>query len=150
MDRSSVLRRAKQVTFEVVAGEAILIDMNSGTYFSLNEVGTMFWEELDGRRTLEELAGLIADTYNEKSVRFVGRLKRAVRERSDLDLADTAEAFGMEVDEVEEFLARLNSEDPEEAAAGLTAELHVQRDVVVDDLLELAQKMLADELLEKV
>ena len=63
MDKNSILQRAENVTFEVVADEAILIDINTGTYFSLNEVGTEFWEMLDGTQTIEQHATVIANKY---------------------------------------------------------------------------------------
>jgi hypothetical protein len=63
LDKNSILHRAENVTFEVVADEAILIDINTGTYFSLNEVGTEFWEMLDGEQTIEQHATIIASKY---------------------------------------------------------------------------------------
>ncbi|MAU00804.1 MAG: hypothetical protein CL608_26970 [Anaerolineaceae bacterium] len=63
MDKNSILQRAENVTFEIVADEAILIDINTGTYFSLNEVGTEFWEMLDGEQTIEQHATVIAQKY---------------------------------------------------------------------------------------
>jgi hypothetical protein len=63
LDKNSILQRAESVTFEVVADEAILIDINTGTYFSLNEVGTEFWEMLDGEQTIEQHATVIATKY---------------------------------------------------------------------------------------
>lgn len=45
----SVLMRATHATHQVVAGEAILIHLNSGQYYSLNQTGTWLWEHLDGR-----------------------------------------------------------------------------------------------------
>jgi hypothetical protein len=53
---SSILQRAPDATHQTVAGEAILIDLNTGSYYSLNETGTWLWEHLDGRRTVGELA----------------------------------------------------------------------------------------------
>ena len=63
MNQDSILQRAESVTFEVVADEAILIDINTGTYFSLNEVGTEFWEMLDGVQTIAQHATAIAHKY---------------------------------------------------------------------------------------
>lgn len=63
MNKKSILQRAESVTFEVVADEAILIDINTGTYFSLNEIGTEFWEMLDGDQTVEQHAQTIANKY---------------------------------------------------------------------------------------
>mgnify|MGYP002713351295 CR=1 FL=1 len=67
MDKDSILKRAESVTFEVVADEtileAILIDITTGTYFSLNKVGTEFWQMLDGEQTIEQHAAVIAAKY---------------------------------------------------------------------------------------
>jgi hypothetical protein len=48
----------------VVAGEAILIHMDTGTYYSLNKVGTEFWNLLDGEQTLHTHAATLAAQYN--------------------------------------------------------------------------------------
>lgn len=58
---ASVFQRSPNATYQTVAGEAIVIDLNSGSYFSLNETGTWLWENLDGRRTLRQLAQELAE-----------------------------------------------------------------------------------------
>jgi hypothetical protein len=63
LDKNSILQRAENVTFEVVADEAILIDITTGIYFSLNEVGTEFWQMLDGEQTVAQHATIIASKY---------------------------------------------------------------------------------------
>jgi hypothetical protein len=37
------------VLFRELEGEAVLLDLGSGTYFGLNEVGTRIWQLLDRR-----------------------------------------------------------------------------------------------------
>ena len=64
MDPNSKLKQAPNVTFQTVAGEAILIRLDTGTYFSLNKVGTEFWEMLKGSQTIEEQAASLAAKYN--------------------------------------------------------------------------------------
>lgn len=64
MDPSTRLQRSPNATFQVVADEAILIHLHTGVYYSLNEVGTVFWELLDGQRTLADCAAQIANEYN--------------------------------------------------------------------------------------
>ncbi len=59
----TVVKRSAQATSQVVAGEAILIHLDSGTYYSLDPVGTAFWEMLDGRQTIADHATVIADTH---------------------------------------------------------------------------------------
>lgn len=50
-------------TYQSVGDEAILINLVSGSYYSLNDTGTMFWELLDGQRTIADCARLIAAEY---------------------------------------------------------------------------------------
>ena len=59
-----VFRRSPNATHQSVAGEAILIDLNTGSYYSLNETGTWLWEHLDGKRTVGELAAELAAVCN--------------------------------------------------------------------------------------
>lgn len=63
MDVESRLKQAANVTFQTVAGEAILIRLDTGTYFSLNKVGTEFWEMLEGSQTIDEQAATLAANY---------------------------------------------------------------------------------------
>ncbi|MEP7198225.1 MAG: PqqD family protein [Chloroflexota bacterium] len=60
MNLSTKLKRSPDASYEVVAGEAIVIHLKSGVYYSLNEVGTAFWNLLDGAHTIADCAQLIA------------------------------------------------------------------------------------------
>lgn len=84
MTPETVLTRSESASYEVVADEAILIDVNSGTYFSLNSVGTEFWEMIDGQRSIGEIAGTIAAKYDVE----VGMVNN--------DLVELAEKMGAE------------------------------------------------------
>lgn len=63
MDDGMRLCRMEGVVFEEVAGEAVLIQVESGAYFALNRVGTEFWGMLDGEATVGELVGRVAERY---------------------------------------------------------------------------------------
>jgi hypothetical protein len=63
LDANSKLKRSVDVTFQVVAEEAILIRMSTGTYFSLNQVGTEFWNLLNGEQTIYQQATALAAKY---------------------------------------------------------------------------------------
>ena len=86
MNKDSILQRAESVTFEVVADEAILIDINTGTYFSLNEVGTEFWQMLDGEQTIEQHAQTIANKYEVETDIVVADLLELANEMARDDL----------------------------------------------------------------
>jgi len=49
-------QRSPQVVYEVVDGQAVLIDPSGVELLTLNAVGTVVWEELDGRREPGDLA----------------------------------------------------------------------------------------------
>lgn len=64
MTPESILQRSDNVAYERVEDEAILIRLDTGTYFSMTKVSTQFWEMLDGRRSIADHAGAIATQYN--------------------------------------------------------------------------------------
>jgi len=41
-----------------------VIDLRTGVYYTLNEVGTAFWNMLDGTKTIADCAAAIAAEYN--------------------------------------------------------------------------------------
>ena len=45
-------------------GEAVLLDLASGTYFGLDAVGTRIWELLDQRQPLAAILDAILDEYD--------------------------------------------------------------------------------------
>lgn len=49
--------------FETVEEQTVIINLNSGTYVSLNPTGTFLWQRLDGETTLAAIAAELADTY---------------------------------------------------------------------------------------
>ena len=61
---SHVTKDNSQVIDRVVDGEALLIDLQTGNYFSLNAVGTRIWESLDGSRTVHDIIHMVVDEYD--------------------------------------------------------------------------------------
>ena len=57
----SRLLRSPDASYQIVAGEAIVIHLKTGVYYSMNEVGTAFWNLLDGKRSVADCAQAIAD-----------------------------------------------------------------------------------------
>ncbi len=79
-------QRSAQATHQTVGEEAILIDTDSGDYYSLNDTGTMFWELLDGQRTIADCAALIAKEYD---------VEAGIVEADLLELATAFESEGL-------------------------------------------------------
>ncbi len=63
MDANSKLQHSPDAVYQTVGEEAVLINLNTGSYYSLNDTGTMFWELLDGHRTVSDCARRIAADY---------------------------------------------------------------------------------------
>lgn len=55
--------KKEEVAAKNVAGEMVLLIPSSGRYFGLNAVGTSFWERMDGKSTIDEIAETIAEQY---------------------------------------------------------------------------------------
>ncbi|MCZ7572068.1 MAG: PqqD family protein [Ardenticatenaceae bacterium] len=66
LDLTARLRRAPGVTFELTSGEAaaaptaVLINPASRVYYTLDSLGTQFWQLVDGERTFEAIVAALA------------------------------------------------------------------------------------------
>ncbi|MGD0247023.1 MAG: PqqD family protein [Streptosporangiaceae bacterium] len=57
-------KRREGVAAQVADGEAVLLDIESGEYFSLNSVGSRIWELCDGTRTAAEIVSVICGEFD--------------------------------------------------------------------------------------
>jgi Coenzyme PQQ synthesis protein D (PqqD) len=60
----SVLGRQDRVMMQQVEGDSVLLDIDSGEYYSLNEVGGRIWELCDGTRTVGAIAEVLCAEYD--------------------------------------------------------------------------------------
>ena len=51
------------VVFRDIGGEAVLLDLDSGQYFGLNEVGSQVWSLLSSASSLESIYDLLLEQY---------------------------------------------------------------------------------------
>lgn len=49
---------------QVVKGEAVLLNAKTGDYFGLNEVGSDFYQLVDGKKNLDEIIDLLEQEYD--------------------------------------------------------------------------------------
>ena len=64
-----VLHAAEDVHCTILEGDAVLLNLDNGHYYSLNKVGTAIWEYCDGNRTLQEVLQQICDRFDVKEER---------------------------------------------------------------------------------
>lgn len=61
--RESVLSRSPDVPSRAVDGKGILVDLESGYYFSLNRTGQFIWEQFDGEKSLHDIVLLMVKHF---------------------------------------------------------------------------------------
>jgi hypothetical protein len=56
-------RRREGAISRSAADATIVLDTRRGTYFTLDEVGTVVWDLCDGTRTLDEIVAAVTEAY---------------------------------------------------------------------------------------
>lgn len=77
LNQDTRVRICDEVAAKVIDGEAIIINLANGIYYSLDSVGGRIWELLEGGRSLVEVADVIAGSYDvarDKAMTDVERL----------------------------------------------------------------------------
>lgn len=54
----------KEVAAKVIDGEAILINLSNGIYYSLDGVGAFVWERIEKGYSMEEIIAAVSTCYN--------------------------------------------------------------------------------------
>jgi hypothetical protein len=54
----------EEVAAKVIDGEAILINLSNGIYYSLDNVGGLIWELIEGGSSLEAIVGAVRARYD--------------------------------------------------------------------------------------
>lgn len=59
-----ILTKSPATAWRIIEGEAVILSMETKVLRGLNPVGSRVWELIDGRRTVEEIAGLIVEEFD--------------------------------------------------------------------------------------
>ena len=57
------MRRSRSVASQTLDGEAVLLHLEGGTYFTLNETGTLVWQLLEQERSFDELLDAVLAAF---------------------------------------------------------------------------------------
>lgn len=85
-------RRRERVLAEQVDGETVLLDLDSGLYFSLNETGARVWELCDGERDIAQIIDVITTEYDAPADSIRADVLELVTQLSDEELLISAAA----------------------------------------------------------
>jgi hypothetical protein len=70
------MKHSPNVVFRDLDGEAVLLDLSSGTYFGLNEVGTRVWQLLADGRDESQIVATLAAEYDADAAVIAGDVAR--------------------------------------------------------------------------
>lgn len=85
----------QEIAAKVIDGEAIIINLATGNYYSMDSVGAFTWEKLAAGRSLQEVATAISAHYEvsyEQALADVERLTAELLQESLLTESDTERA----------------------------------------------------------
>jgi hypothetical protein len=60
---SIVLQRSDEIAWSALDDEIVVLDMEEGAYFTLNEVSAEIWKLIDGKRTISEIINAVHEVY---------------------------------------------------------------------------------------
>ena len=60
---STIVAAPDQVSSEL-AGESVILNVKTGLYYGLNQVGASIWEKIQSPRTFQEICNAITEEYD--------------------------------------------------------------------------------------
>ncbi|MCD6352720.1 MAG: PqqD family protein [Proteobacteria bacterium] len=60
----SFFTKSEKIAWRVVEEDSVLLNLDTGYYYTLNEVGRFLWESLDGKKELSAIHKEILDHYD--------------------------------------------------------------------------------------
>lgn len=89
---SRVRPNTADVAAKVIDGEAIIMNLANGLYYSMDEVGSAIWEMVERTRSVEEMAGALEARYGIDRATVDADVRRLVGELLDEGLVVVTEA----------------------------------------------------------
>jgi hypothetical protein len=86
IDHDHRFRLRDGVLRQEVSGSFVLLNIENGRYYSLNEVGARVFELCDGTRTISDIAAIIAGEYDAPKIAIHADVLNMFRELSDESL----------------------------------------------------------------
>ena len=83
------IRVADEVVFRNVAGEAVLLNLATGTYFGLDTVGTRMWHLMADHGSTERVVETLLAEYEVEEVRLRCDLDNLIRQLLEKGLMTT-------------------------------------------------------------
>jgi hypothetical protein len=120
----------QEVAAKVMDGEAIMINLSNGTYYSMDGVGGAIWEVIEGEHSLEEVVGAIVSQYDVEREVALADVESLVKQLVEENLVALSEDGPRSENQPRDVQQRLPYESPS---------LNIYRDMA--DLLALDPPM---------
>lgn len=78
--------RSPTTAWRIIEGEAVILSMETKVLRGVNPVGSRVWELIDGRRSVEEIVGVIVEEFDVTPKVAEGDVNGFVRELLDKGL----------------------------------------------------------------
>ncbi len=77
---------ANHISLTEVDDEAVLLDLNAGSYYGLNHIGAQFLSELQAEKTVEQAITVISDQYQNSAATIQQDLEELLQQLLDKEL----------------------------------------------------------------
>ena len=92
LDSKRLQPNDKEVAAKVIDGEAILINLSNGIYYSMDKVGGWIWEMIDAKSSLDEIVGSIHARYDVTREQAEADVERLTKELVHENLVSEADS----------------------------------------------------------
>ncbi len=62
-----ILGRKGDVQWTVMEGEAVILNLTNGIYYTLDRVGTVIWQEVTAGKDIEEIVKIVCARFDEEA-----------------------------------------------------------------------------------
>lgn len=64
LSAETVVQAAPNQIFSEIANESVILDLDKGLYYGLNEVGTQIWKLVQSSRSIESIIQVLLEEYD--------------------------------------------------------------------------------------
>ena len=89
---NGLLQASSSHLYSEIGEEAVILDISSGVYYGLNEVGVDIWNWLQEPKTATDIVNLLLEEYDVSQEQAEQDLKSILQEMSAAGLIDIVEA----------------------------------------------------------
>ena len=90
MDKTTLIfHRTQETPWNNIDDEAVVLNLDNGHYYVLNETGRRIWELLDGKLSVAQIASVICEEYDVDQQQSISDVIKLMDELSAEDLVAT-------------------------------------------------------------